>query len=409
MRPRDRAKRTPGTGQSRITQLKSFLLTLRHDGFLGMVSSEFQSSQLLETHVFNHLLSQNQRQKSKAQQQATSTAGGSRLHGLVPRSAGPYQVFNYNPSHYEPSRPYTSPHPYTFDGPPYHQAPTTSPITRRSSRLGYHRRGTSSLSYPAVSTSARQEYPIGSYLPVPYPMEEAEFAHSPASYYEHQRSPPMHRASRSPEVSRRSMRDDTLAPIWPENESYAGPSRGAPYSLSDVLNPVASTQPGPSRPALLPTGLPPPQPLEPTPLWSHPHTNPRYMRPLPPTSAGLPSLLGGLNRGRARSDPPVGSLPPSSHGRPPPPRPSLGLGLQLHGIRPRPNPEEAQDTPNSPGRTSSDPTGLGARIQEPSGSGSTRLRESARSQAESSRPRTARGTGSHSRRSSKDSRDHDLD
>ncbi|KAF8601952.1 hypothetical protein BDV93DRAFT_524346 [Ceratobasidium sp. AG-I] len=335
---------------------------------------------------------QNQRQKSKAQQQATSSsssalAGGSHVQ---PRSSG-YQVFNYATSHYDPpSRPYTSPHPYGYDEPPHYHLqhmPATSPAPR-SNRLGYHRRGTSSISYNAPSTG-RHEYPPAGYLLPAYAVEEAEFAHAP--YYEPHHSPPTRIHSRSPELSRHAPQDDTLAPIWPENERVAGPSRTY-SSSSDVLNPIAPPPPGSTRPALLPTGLPPPQPLEPTPLWSHPHTNPRYMRPLPPASS-MPSLLGGLNRGRARSDPPVSSLPPSSHGRPP--RPILGLGLQLHGIRDSENPAEAnEDALTSPERTASDPTVV--------------LRSESRvveTRAETSRGERRMHPYAHSRRSSKDSRD----
>lgn len=346
--------------------------------------------------MFNSPPPQNQRQKSKAQQQATSSSSAGGPH-VPPRSSGPYQVFSYNTSHYEPqSRPYTSPHPYPYDELPLHhyQVPATSPAPRRSSRLGYHRRGTSSLSYSAASTSARHEYPpvAGGYLLPPYAVEDADFAHAPA-YYEPQRSPPVQRESRSPEISRHAPRDDTLAPLWPENESYGGPGSSRGYSSSsDVLNPIVPPRPGSNRPALLPTGLPPPQPLEPTPLWSHPHTNPRYMRPLPPTSS-MPSLLGGLNRGRARSDPPISSLVSR------PPRPSLGLGLQLHGIRDSANPDEAhEDALTSPARTASDPIGL--RTTETTGS---------RAASPQRRTHTHAHTHAitHSRRSSHDSRDQD--
>ncbi|KAG9095558.1 hypothetical protein FRC06_009678 [Ceratobasidium sp. 370] len=336
---------------------------------------------------------QNQRQKSKAQQQAAAQAGSSRGHALAPRSSGPYQVFSYDSLRYEPpARPYSSPYPYAYDE--LHHAQSAVPLPRRSSRLGYHRRGTSSLSYPPPPGSASHEQLSRGYPSVHYSMEEGEYVHSPVPRYEHPSPEPG--GSHSPEVSRRAIRDDTLPPIWPENDPEA-----RRRSASDVLSPVASSRPGPSRPMLLPTGLPPPQPLEPTPLWSHPHTNPRYMRPLPPASS-LPSLLGSLSRGRARSDPPVRSLSSTS-------QPSAGLGLGLTGIRPRENPDEGhEDARSSPERTTSDRQTR--RRTPPSQSDSTTLlHELAYPRAESPRPPTARGGAPRSRRSSRDSLGHRLD
>ncbi|QRV96007.1 homeobox domain protein [Ceratobasidium sp. AG-Ba] len=333
---------------------------------------------------------QNQRQKSKAQQQAASQAGSSRGHALASRSSGPYQVFSYDSLRYDPPvRPYTSPYPYPVQE--YYHAHPVAPPPRRSSRLGHHRRDSSSLSYPAPPTSAPHDQLPRSYLPASYAMDEVEFSHSPVSRYE-QRSPEPG-GSHSPEVSTCAERDDTLPPLWPEN------SLEASHGEMDASSPSTSLRRGPSRPALLPTGLPPPQPLEPTPLWSHPHTNPRYMRPLPPAS-GLPSLLGGLSRGRARSDPPVGSFSSSSQA----PSQSMGLGLGLTGIPPTQNTERLQDVAPSPERTSSDPIGLRPRRRTPSRS-ETALpaHEEMHPQPESPRPRTARGGATHSRRSSRDS------
>ncbi|KAG8793674.1 hypothetical protein FRC12_002012 [Ceratobasidium sp. 428] len=335
---------------------------------------------------------QNQRQKSKAQQQAVSQVpGSSRGHPLAPRSSGPYQVFSYDSLRYEPpARPYSSPYPLHYEEP--HHSHQTASIPRRSSRLGYHRRGTSSLSYPPPPGSAPHDHLSRGYSSTYYGMEEVEYAPSPVARYEYQ-SPELG-GSHSPEVGRRPVRDDTLPPIWSDADQET--SRGS------VTDSPTAPRPGPSRQTLLPTGLPPPQPLEPTPLWSHPHTNPRYMRPLPPTS-GLPSLLESLNRGRARSDPPVGSVS-SSHGLPPP---SIGLGLNLTGIRPSLNPIEAnEDAASSPERTTSDPVGLRTRHRAHSPQESTPLsHELAYSRAESPRPQTARGSASRSRRSSRDSLD----
>ncbi|KAG9125846.1 hypothetical protein FRC07_005969 [Ceratobasidium sp. 392] len=329
---------------------------------------------------------QNQRQKSKAQQQAASQAGSSRGHTLAPRSSGPYQVFSYDSLRYEPpARPYSSPYPFPYDEP--HHGHPIAPIPRRSSRLGYHRRGTSSLSYPPPPTSAPHEHLARAYSSTYYSMEEVDYTHSPVSRYE-QRSPEPG-GSHSPEVSRRPIRDDTLPPIWPENDPEAGHG-------SATHSPVAS-RPGPSRQALLPTGLPPPQPLEPTPLWSHPHTNPRYMRPLPPASS-LPSLLGSLNRVRARSDPPVGSLS-TSHA----PQSSIGLGLNLTGIYSGRRPEEVNEDASLE-RTTSDPAGVRTRHRVRSSLEATPLsHEPTYSRAGSPRPQTARGSISHSHRSSRDS------
>lgn len=273
---------------------------------------------------------------------------------------GPYRVFNYNSSYYEPpARPYTSPHLRSY-GEPSH-ALETSPILRRS-RLGHHRRGTSSLSY----APAPGRYDYASSYPPPYTAPEPDFSHSPASYYERYQSP-----RHSPEPSA-TVRGDTLPPIWPENEQVSYESSARRPSLS----PVTSTSTGlPRRPSLLPTGLPPPQPLEPTPLWNHPHTNPRYMRPLPP-SGGLPSLISGLTRGRARSDPPLAT----SHL---PPRSERGLGLEL-GVN---------TEPREPERPYSDPTASRRSAPE-----SPRLEPA----PESSRPHTSRGR-SHSRNSSQGS------
>jgi hypothetical protein len=356
-----------------------------------MVSGQFQSPHPLETHMSDHNPPQNQRQKSKAQQQATSQPGSSRVHGLAQRPPGPYQVFSYDSLRYEPpTRPYTSPYPYASDEPRH--AHMMAPAPRRFSRHAYHRHGTSSLSYSVASTSGRHEQPPGGYVHARYPMEDVAFAHSPPSYYEHRRSPELG-GSGSPEVSRHPVRDDTLPPIWPENDPET--SRG---SMSNVLNPVASSRPGPSRQTLLPSGLPPPQPLEPTPLWSHPHTNPRYMRPLPPAS-DLPSLLGSLNRGRARSDPPVGSLP-----SPPrePTRPSLGLGLVLTGIRPSHNPGEGAR--GSLDRTEpAEPIGLRTHHRQSPRLDPTTLRESIVNLAESSHHHMSGSSANQSRRSSRDS------
>ncbi|KAG8741111.1 hypothetical protein FRC10_003292 [Ceratobasidium sp. 414] len=340
--------------------------------------------------ALHRLLSMNQRQKSKAQQQAAAQAGSSRGHALAPRPSGPYQVISYDSSRYEsPTRSYPAPYPYPYDE--LHHTHPTAPPHRRSSRLGYHRRGTSSLSYPPPPGSASHDQLSGGYPPTHYSMEEAEFVHTPIHRYEHRSSEPG--GSRSPEVSRRAIRDDTLPPIWPENDPA---TRRA--SASDALSPVASTRAGLSRPTLLPTGLPPPQPLEPAPLWSHPHTNPRYMRPLPPTSS-LPSLLGGLNRGRARSDPPVRSLSSVSQDLP---QPSVGLGLSLRGIRPSGDPGEAhEDTLSNPERTS-DRT-------PPQAESTGAQHELAHPRAQSPRPQTARGGAPHSRRSSRDSLGHRQD
>ncbi|KAG8701720.1 hypothetical protein FRC08_003934 [Ceratobasidium sp. 394] len=336
---------------------------------------------------------QNQRQKSKAQQQAAAQAGSSRGHALAPRSSGPYQVFSYDSLRYEPpAPPYTSPYPYAYDEP--HHVPPAVPLPRRSSRLGYHRRGTSSLSYPPPPGSVSHDQLSRGY-PSPHYSVEGEYVHSPVTRYEHRSPEPG--GSHSPEASRRPIRDDTLPPIWPENDLEI---RRRP--ASDVLTPVASSRPGSSRPTLLPTGLPPPQPLEPTPLWSHPHTNPRYMRPLPPASS-LPSLLGSLNRGRARSDPPIRSLSSSSQGLP-----SLGLGLSLTSIRPSENPEEAgEDVSSSQERTTSVRQ---TRHRTPSQSESTPLfHELTYSRVESPRPQTARGGSPRSRRSSRGSLGHRAD
>lgn len=325
---------------------------------------------------------QNQRQKSKAQQQANA-AGGSRPT-LAPQT-GPYRVFNYSSSYYEPpARPYTSPQLRTY-GEPSHSI-ETSPVLRRSQRLGHHRRGNSSLTYIAPPPS-RYEYASASYPPPYYAAAEPEFSHSPATHYERYQSPPR---VHSPEPSS-TLRGDTLPPIWPENEptSYAESPVPRPS-----LSPVASTSSLPRRPSLLPTGLPPPQPLEPAPLWNHPHTNPRYMRPLPP-SGGLPPLISSLSRGRARSDPPVSSLLATSLL---PPRSDRGLGLDLHGIRPSANPDAHEDAPSSPERPYSDPAVSRSRRPEPLPE-SPRLGQAPESAPESTRPRTSRGR-THSRDSS---------
>ncbi|CAE6496488.1 unnamed protein product [Rhizoctonia solani] len=318
---------------------------------------------------------QNQRQKSKAQQQA-SAAGGSH-HTMAPQTSGPYRVFNYSPSHYDPHpRPYTSPHSYTY-GEPMHSSVDTSPL-RRSQRLSYHRRGNSSQSYYAPHGSISYEYRSG------YPLSyaEPEYSRSPVSY---QRSPPR---ARSPMAASSVPREDaTLPPIWPENE-HPREEPGLARSPTTSTNPALSR-----RPSLLPTGLPPPQPLEPTPIWNHPHTNPRYMRPLPAAS-GLPSLLAGLSRGRAQSDPPLASAQPHSA------RSDRGLGLELFGTRPATNPEAREDAPTSPERIHSAPIALDLRRPLPAES-SLRSAEPAESEPESARPRTSRGL-SHSRHSSAD-------
>ncbi|KAG8690830.1 hypothetical protein FRC11_008820 [Ceratobasidium sp. 423] len=325
---------------------------------------------------------QNQRQKSKAQQQA-SAAGGSHPT-LAPQTSGPYRVYNYGPSDYDPRpRPYTSPRSYTY-GEPVYQSVDTSHL-RRSQRQGYHRRGNSSQLYYAPHASSSYEYRSGGYPPPPYALPELEYTRSPASYYD-SRSPP---GARSPMPASSVPREDaTLPPIWPENEQpreEPGPAR----------SPTTSTNPALSRrPSLLPTGLPPPQPLEPTPIWNHPHTNPRYMRPLPATS-GLPSLLTGLSRARARSDPPLVSAQASNV----PTRSDRGLGLELFGTRPATDPEAREDTPTSPERTRSAPTALDSRPLP--AESALRSGEQAESESEPTRPRTSRGL-SHSRHSSAD-------
>ncbi|CAE7227248.1 unnamed protein product [Rhizoctonia solani] len=329
---------------------------------------------------------QNQRQKSKAQQQASSTAGGSR-QAMAPQSAGPYRVFNYSPSYYDPHpRPYTSPHSYTY-GPsePSHHPVDTSPLLRRSQRLGYHRRGNSSQSYYAPHERS-YEYRTGTYPPPPpYTLHEPEYTRSPAPYHRdrrdsHYHSPPRARSPIQPGSVPRE--DATLPPIWPENER----PREEP---SAARSPSFSTHPAPSRrPSLLPTGLPPPQPLEPTPIWNHPHTNPRYMRPLPP-AAGLPSLLTGLG-GRARSDPPLTSTQSSASARS-----DRGLGLELFGVRPTVNPETREDAPTSPEQTHSAPVALDSERSLPAESSP----KADKPETEPARPQTSRGL-TNSRRSS---------
>ncbi|KAH7322199.1 hypothetical protein B0J17DRAFT_772774 [Rhizoctonia solani] len=330
---------------------------------------------------------QNQRQKSKAQQQASSAAGGSR-QALVPHASGPYQVFNYSPSYYDPPhpRPYTSPHSYTYGEPMRHTIDTSPLLRRTSQRLVHHRRGSSSQSYYAPHGSGSYEFRSGTYAPTSYAPTEPDYARSPALYHGRYHSPPR---ARSPIPASSVPREDTtLPPIWPENEQPRGES-GAPSR-----SPTSSTNPAPSRrPSLLPTGLPPPQPLEPTPIWNHPHTNPRYMRPLP-AATGLPSLLSGLDRERARSDPPLASSQASNVSA----RSNRGLGLELFGTRPASNPEAREAAPTSPERTHSAPTALDSRrpllAESPPRSG-----EPAESESELTRPQTSRGL-SHSRRSS---------
>ncbi|CAE6421133.1 unnamed protein product [Rhizoctonia solani] len=330
---------------------------------------------------------QNQRQKSKAQQQANSTAGGSR-QALASQRSTPYQVFNYNSSYYDPPhpRPYTS-HSYSH-GEPMHPTVDTPPLLRRSQRLSYHRRGNSSQSYYAPHGSSSHEYRSGGYPPPSYALPEPEYTRSPASYYDHYHSPPR---ARSPLTSGSVPGEDaTLPPIWPENEQQ----REEPSATT--RSPSISTHPASSRrPSLLPTGLPPPQPLEPTPIWSHPHTNSRSMRPLP-VASGLPSLLTGLTRGRARSDPPLASAQTSNV----PAHSNRGLGLELFGTRAVTNPEARGDVPTSPERTHSAPTALDSRRLSPAES-SPRQGEPVEPETEPTRPRTSRGL-THSQPSSLD-------
>jgi hypothetical protein len=274
----------------------------------------------------------------------------------------------------------------------YH-APDTPPVLRRSQRLGSHHRGTSSSSYTAPPASSRYEYASGSRQPTAYAVAEQEFTHSPASYYERYQSPSR---VRSPDPSGSTFRDDTLPPIWPENEQSLD---------TGVLAGVASTSATQARrPSLLPSGLPPPQPLEPTPIWNHPHTNPRYMRPLP-HSSGLPALIGGSSRGRARSDPPTGSLLTASPMRR---RSDRGLGLELYGIRPLADPGAREDAPSSPGRTRSDLVSLRVLHPLPLPAEPSGLGKPPESVSEPTRPRTSRGP-SNSRRSSRDSQDKSRD
>ncbi|CAE6431346.1 unnamed protein product [Rhizoctonia solani] len=330
---------------------------------------------------------QNQRQKSKAQQQASSAAGGSR-QALGLQTSGPYQVFNYNPSHYDPPhpRPYTSPHSYTYGEPMRHTVDTSPLLRRTSQRLAHHRRGSLSQSYYAPHGSGSYEFRSGTYAPPPYTLAEPEYARSPASYYDRYQSPPR---VRSPLPASSVPREDTtLPPIWPENEQPRGESGALSHSPTSSTNPALSR-----RPSLLPTGLPPPQPLEPTPIWNHPHTNPRYMRPLPAAS-GLPSLLSELGRGRARSDPPLASSQVSNASA----RSDRGLGLELFGTRPASNPEVREGAPTSPERTHSVPTALDSRRPLLAES-SPRSGEPAESESEPTRPQTSRGL-THSRRSS---------
>ncbi|KAF8716649.1 Homeodomain, partial [Rhizoctonia solani] len=332
---------------------------------------------------------QNQRQKSKAQQQASSGGGGSR-QPLTPQTSGPYRVFNYNSAYYDPPhpRPYTSPHPYTY-GESRHPAVDTSPLLRRTQRLSSHRRGSSSLSYNALHGESSYEYPSGAYPPPQYAPPEPEYTRSPASYYDRSFHSPSHVRSPVP-ASSVSREDTTLPPIWPDNE------RSREESSGPILSPTTSTHPAPARrPSLLPTGLPPPQPLEPTPIWNHPHTNPRYMRPLPSTT-GLPSLLHGLGGERARSDPPLSATLVSDIR----PRSDRGLGLELFGTTPARSLEAGENAPTSPERTHSAPTALDSHRPLLAES-SPKSGEQARSEPEPARPQTSRGL-SHSRRSSED-------
>ncbi|KAJ1304218.1 hypothetical protein OPQ81_008617 [Rhizoctonia solani] len=337
---------------------------------------------------------QNQRQKSKAQQQGSSAAGGSR-QALAPQTSGQYWVSSYSPPYYDPRhpRPYTSPYSYSYSESMHHTV-DTSPILRRSQRIGYHRRGNSSQSYYAPHGSGSYEHRSGGYPSPSYAVPDTEYTRSPAPYFEHYHSPPR---ARSPlPASSVPGEDATLPPIWPENErpreELGSPSR----------SPAASTNLPPSRrPSLLPTGLPPPQPLEPTPIWNLPHTNPRYMRPLP-AAVGLPSLLSGLSRTRARSDPPATStLGPSVSTRS-----HRGLGLQLYGIHPTTGPKVRGGEPTSPERTHSAPTTLDSRAPLPAESLLTSDKPvEFESESEPTRPRTSRGP-THSRHSSAgDSRD----
>ncbi|CAE6382139.1 unnamed protein product [Rhizoctonia solani] len=333
---------------------------------------------------------QNQRQKSKAQQQASSAAGGSR-QPLTPQTSGSYRIFNYNPAYYDPPhpRPYTSPHPYVY-GESMHPAVDTSPLLRRSQRFSSHRRGSSSLSYSVPHGNSSYEYPSGGYPPPPYTMPEPEYARSPASYHDRSYHSPPHARSPAPTATSSVTREDTtLPPIWPENDRSREEASGPTHSPTLLNNPAPAR-----RPSLLPTGLPPPQPLEPTPIWNHPHTNPRYMRPLPSTT-GLPSLLQGMSGGRARSDPPSNAGLPSNV----PTRSDRGLGLELFGTTGATNPE-ARDGSTSPERTHSAPTAVDLRRPLPAES-SPRSGEPAESEPEPARPRTSRGL-SHSRRSSED-------
>ncbi|CAE6441296.1 unnamed protein product [Rhizoctonia solani] len=332
---------------------------------------------------------QNQRQKSKAQQQASSAVGGSH-QPLTPQTSGSYRMFNYNTAYYDPPhpRPYTSPHPYAY-GESMHPSVDTSPLLRRPQRFSSHRRGSSSLSYNMPHGGSSYEYPSGAYPPPPYAVPDSEYTRSPASCYDRGYHSPSCVRSPGPTASSVTMEDTTLPPIWPENERSreepSGPTR----------SPTSSVNPAPARRhSLLPTGLPPPQPLEPTPIWNHPHTNPRYMRPLPSTT-GLPSLLQGLNGGRARSDPPSSAALESNA----PARSDRGLGLELFGITPTTN-SEVRDASISPERTHSAPTALDSRRPLPAKS-FPKSCEAAEPEPEPARPRTSRGL-SHSRRSSED-------
>lgn len=277
-------------------------------------------------------------------------ASGSR-QTAAPQASGPYRVFT-SASYYEThSRQYGSPYPYSHSE-PAHATPDASPIQRRAQRPGHHRRGVSSLSFSAPSG----RYDHASSLPLPFARGEPEYAYSPPSYYDRFLSPPR---VRSPEHSASSY--DTLPPIWPENERSSRVESGHPS-----LGQLASSSAGLARqPSLLPTGLPPPQLLEPAPIWDHPHTNSRYMRPLPP-SGGLSSLISELTRGGARSEPWTSPLLPVA-------RPDRGFELDLPGNRSSMRPEAREGSPRTPEGSPSDSFTL--RPYTRSASGPRELRE----------------------------------